>query len=89
MEKRGVAMRINWKLRIQNKATCLALLIELVAFVYTLLGIFDIVPLVARTEMEQLIMAGVEILTALGVLVDPTTKGIDDSQKAMEYQQPK
>ena len=39
-------MKINWKLRLQNKTTLLALIGAIVALVYQVLGILEIVPAV-------------------------------------------
>lgn len=80
---------MNWKLRLQNKATLAALIATVVAFVYQILGIFGVVPAIS----QDMIISGfgilLNLLVALGVLIDPTTAGIKDSERAMEYTEPR
>lgn len=82
-------MNINWKLRIKNKTTLLALLACIVTFAYQAMGIMGIVPPVAQDAVMQLVGIVLNILVCIGVLVDPTTSGPHDSKQALEYQQPK
>ena len=44
-------MKINWKLRLQNKATLTALVMSLVALVYQVLGVCGVVPRVAQDQV--------------------------------------
>lgn len=82
-------MNINWKLRLQNKPTLAALIATIVAFVYQVLGIFGVVPAIS----QDAIIAGagivLNLLVTLGVLIDPTTEGINDSEQAMAYENPR
>lgn len=80
---------MNLKLRFKNKATLLALMLCIVAFVYQVCGIIGVVPPVAQADIVQLIGIVLNILVGLGVLVDPTTKGITDSTQALTYTAPK
>lgn len=79
---------INWKLRLQNKATLTALVALLVAFIFELLGIFGVVPPISQDQVMQLVTLLITILAALGVVVDPTTDGIKDSERALGYECP-
>jgi phi LC3 family holin len=79
---------INFKLRLKNKVTLLALIGATASFIYTVLGIFDIVPPISKEQLMQGAAALVNLLVMLGVLVDPTTSGIRDSDRAMEYDEP-
>lgn len=79
---------INWKVRLQNKTWLLAMLAAIVAFVYQLLGLLDIVPAVSQDQVTQLIGLVINILVALGIVVDPTTTGVTDSSRAMHYDKP-
>ena len=81
-------MKINWKVRLQNKTWLLAMLAAIVAFVYQLLGLLDIVPAVSQDQVTQLIGLVINILVALGIVVDPTTTGVTDSSRAMHYDKP-
>lgn len=82
-------MNINWILRLKNKATLTALIAAALAFSYQVAGIFGVVLPVAQDELAQAAMLLVNILVALGVVVDPTTAGIGDSERAMNYTEPK
>lgn len=82
-------MNINWILRLKNKATLTALIAAALAFGYQVAGIFGVVLPVAQDELAQAAMLLVNILVALGVVVDPTTAGIGDSERAMNYTEPK
>ena len=84
-------MNINWKVRIANKQFWLqiipavVLLIQAVAnvFGYTL-DLSDI-----GNKLIEVVNAVFSILVIVGVVTDPTTKGISDSEQAMTYEQPK
>lgn len=82
-------MKINWKLRIKNKATFAALIGCMVAFVYQVLGIVGITAPVSEDQLTQVIGLGINLLTAVGVLVDPTTEGTSDSGQALTYRAPR
>lgn len=81
-------MQINWKLRLKNKATVAALLAALVAFVYQVCGIFGVVPPVSQDQALTFASIILTVLVSLGILVDPTTAGLGDSERAMGYEKP-
>lgn len=78
---------MNLKLRFKNKATLVALASALIAFIYQILGILGITAPIAQDAVSQLVGIILNILVAVGVLVDPTTKGIGDSVNAMSYKE--
>ena len=82
-------MNINWKLRLQNKATLAALIATIVAFVYQVLGIFGVVPAISQDMVITGAGIVLNILVAIGVVVDPTTSGVNDSSQAMTYENPR
>lgn len=82
-------MKINWKVRLQNKTFLIAFIGAILTFVYTILGMFRIVPSITQNMLTDAIMALINILVALGVVTDPTTQGIGDSSQAMSYTIPK
>lgn len=81
---------INWTVRIKNKNFWLAvipavlLLVQAVAavFGYTL-DLGDI-----GNKLIAVVNAAFGVLVVLGVVVDPTTAGISDSNRAMNYKKP-
>ena len=60
----------------------------LVTFVYTVLGAVGVVPAVSEDMIVNIITALISALTTIGVLVDPTTKGVGDSERALNYTEP-
>lgn len=78
--------KINWKLRFQNKATLVSLVILTIAFVYDALAILDITPRVSEGQIMELFNLVVKIVAAVGVIIDPTTKGVNDSPRALNYE---
>ena len=82
-------MTINWKLRFKNKTTLVAILVGIVALVYQICGLLGIVPGISENEVTNIIATVVDVLVLLGVVVDPTTSGIGDSEQALTYTEPK
>lgn len=82
-------MKINWKLRLQNKTTLTALVMALVALVYQVLGVCGVVPRVSQDQVTTIVSMVINILCLFGIVVDPTTAGIGDSARAMSYEEPK
>ena len=82
-------MKINWKLRFQNKTTLTAIILALVALVYQVLGLFDVVPKISQDELTTVIGMVINLLCLLGIVVDPTTDGVSDSARALTYETPR
>lgn len=80
---------LNWKLRFKNTATLIPLIGATVAFVYQILGIIGIVPPISEAETMQVIGLVINVLIGLGIITDPTTDGIGDSERAMKYKEPR
>lgn len=81
-------MKVNWKVRFKNKTWLTMFVSLIIGFVFNVLKMFDVAPVV--TESFVMNMAG-QVLTFLGligVLVDPTTAGLSDSERAMGYVEP-
>lgn len=81
-------MKINWKVRMQNKTWLLAFLGAIVTFIYQLLGMLGVVPAISEDLATQVIGIAVNLLVALGIVQDPTTAGISDSSRALDYDSP-
>ena len=82
-------MKINWKLRFMNKASLLSLLSIIVAFAYQIASFFDVVPPVSQEQTIQFVSLGLTLLVSIGIITDPTTHGISDSNQALSYDKPK
>lgn len=79
---------INWKLRLKNKTTLLAIVTAVIALVYQVLGMLGIVPGVSQSEVVQTIGLIINILAMVGIVTDPTTQGVSDSDRALGYDKP-
>ena len=81
-------MRINWKVRFKNKVWLGSFLSLVIGFIYSLLALFDVFPAVTQNLVVQLLNQVLTFLGLIGVIVDPTTAGLEDSNRAMGYEDP-
>lgn len=81
-------MRVNWKVRFKNKTWLTMFISLIVGFVFNLLKMFDIVPVVTESFVMNIVGQVLTFLGLIGVLVDPTTAGISDSERALGYSEP-
>jgi phi LC3 family holin len=81
--------KINWKLRLQNKVTLLAIISGILDAVYMILAACGVAPMVDQSAVYAILSGIVKVLCLVGVVVDPTTSGIGDSQNALNYTEPK
>lgn len=77
-------MKINWKVRFRNKAFLITFIPVVVAFVYQVLGMFDVVPTVTKDVVIQYFTLMINGLAMLGIVTDPTSKGICDGGECEE-----
>ena len=80
---------LNWKLRLKNKSTLSAIIATIITFIYQFLHLIGVPPPVTQTAIFDVIMLFVDIMVLVGVVVDPTTKGISDSPGVMGYEEPR
>lgn len=81
--------KINWKLRLQNKVTLLAIISGILDVVYMILAVCGVAPRIDQSAVYAILSGIVKVLCLVGVVVDPTTSGIGDSQNALNYTEPK
>lgn len=81
-------MKLNWKVRFKNKLWLTSFFAAILTFVYTILGMFDIYPEITKNDIGEIINSMLMFLSLTGVIVDPTTAGINDSNRAMGYEVP-
>lgn len=82
-------MNIKWILRFKNKPVLVALVAAVVAFIYQILGLFGVTPGISEDQITEIVGLLINILVMLGIVVDPTTKGISDTSLAMTYDEPR
>lgn len=79
--------KINWKVRLKSKKfwfTFVPAVLYLLNMVANWFGFgFNIE--VVQAEIMVFIEAMFAVLMIMGIIVDPTTSGLDDSERAMEY----
>ena len=81
-------MKINWKVRFKNKVFLTSFISLIVGFVYSMLGLFDIFPAITKNSILLIVDQVLTFLGLIGVIVDPTTAGLGDSDRAMSYEEP-
>ena len=81
---------INWQVRLRNKAFWLAFIPAALLLVQTVAALFGFA--LNLGDMGDKLLAVVNavfaLLSILGVVVDPTTQGVGDSQRALGYVEP-
>ena len=79
---------MNWKVRFRNKTWLVTFLALIVGFGYNVCKSLGIVVPVEETTVMDIISHVLTLLGLLGVLIDPTTEGVGDSERAMSYDYP-
>jgi phi LC3 family holin len=84
-------MSINWKVRLRNKTFWLSLIPAVLLLVQVVAAVFgytlDLGDL--GNKLLAVVNALFAVLSILGVVTDPTTKGVSDSTQALTYSEPK
>lgn len=82
---------INWKVRIKNKAFWVALIPAVLLMIQAIANLFgwDVDFTALSGKMVAVVNAIFVVLAILGIVQDPTTKGIGDSERALTYEEPK
>ena len=81
-------MKLNWKVRFKNKTWLTMFISLIVGFVFNMLKLFDIVPTFTENLVMNIVGQVLTFLGLIGVIVDPTTAGVGDSERAMGYSEP-
>ena len=79
--------KINWIVRIKNKAFWVALIPALLLLVQAIAAVFGFVIDLGDLgdKLLTVVNALFAVLSILGVVVDPTTPGTGDSERALTY----
>lgn len=81
-------MKVNWKVRFKNKVFLGSFLSLIISFVYSMLALFDVFPSITKNNVLEVVNQVLTFLGLLGIIVDPTTEGFSDSNRAMSYDEP-
>ena len=76
---------INWKIRLKNKQFWLSITAALLVLSNQVSSLFGYDITVYNDQITYIIETVLSVLAIMGVVVDPTTKGISDSEQALEY----
>lgn len=82
---------INWTVRLKNKTFWLSLIPAVLLLVQVVAAVFGITLDLGElgSKLLAVVNAVFAVLVILGVVNDPTTAGMSDSNQAMTYTKPK
>lgn len=81
-------MKINWGVRLKNPIWLMSMASLIITFVYGVLDALGVIPTFPQDKAVQAVKALLTFLGLIGVIQDPTTAGIIDSNRAMTYNEP-
>ena len=84
-------MNINWTVRFRNKSFWLSLIPAVLLLVQVVAAVFGYTLDLGELgdKLLSVVNALFAVLAILGVVTDPTTKGVSDSTQALTYEKPK
>ncbi len=82
---------INWTVRLKNKAFWVSIIPATLLLVQVVAAVFGITIDLGElgNKLLEVVNAAFGVLAILGIVTDPTTKGISDSDNALTYTEPK
>jgi phi LC3 family holin len=88
-------MMINWKVRFKNRNWVVAFVSQVLIIAQLVLSGLNSIGLVdfrltdaVQNSVITIINAIFVVLSMLGIIQDPTTKGYGDSERALQYKDP-
>lgn len=84
-------MKINWIVRLKNKAFWVAIVPAILLLIQQVCGMFGVKIEIAGLTDQLLAIIGTvfAILSLIGIVNDPTVATLSDSNQAMTYTEPK
>ena len=84
-------MKINWTVRLKNKAFWIAIVPTVLLLAQQVCGLFGVNIEIAglSDQLISIIGTAFAILALIGVVNDPTVATLSDSKQAMTYTEPK
>lgn len=81
---------INWQVRIANKQFWLAIVPAVLLLVQVVAAVFGFTLDLGElgNKLLDVVNAAFAVLVILGIVTDPTTDGVGDSQRALGYETP-
>ena len=84
-------MKINWTVRLKNKAFWVSIVPAILLLAQQVCGMFGVKIEIAGLSDQLLAIIGTvfAILSLVGIVNDPTVASLSDSNEAMTYTEPK
>lgn len=84
-------MKINWKVRLKNKNFWLTAIPTVMLLAQAVAAVFGYTIYFGNIadKLVDVVNCAFAVLAILGIVTDPTTKGISDSDQALTYTKPK
>ena len=83
-------MNINWIVRLKNKEFWITMIPAVILLIQVVANVFGVT--IDLGDLGNKLLAVVNavftVLAILGIVVDPTTKGVSDSTRALTYDKP-
>lgn len=80
---------INWKVRVQSGPFWLGIASAVIMAVFYILDLCGVASEITGNQIVDAVRLVLMIPAAIGIISDPTTKGVQDSKLAMSYIVPK
>lgn len=82
--------KINWLVRVRNKAFWVAIIPAILLLIQAIANVFGLTIDLGDlgNNLIAVINAVFVVLSILGIVVDPTTNGVSDSERALTYNEP-
>ena len=81
-------MKINWKIRMQHKQFWVSLIALLVVLANQIAAIFTLDITIISEQLTGIFETILMILALMGIIIDPTTDGLNDSKRSLNYDRP-
>lgn len=82
-------MNINWKVRLKHKPFLVALFALLLLLVQQIAALFGYDTTIYNEQATELFNTVLAFLVLIGVVIDPTTEGANDSEQVLGYNKPR
>lgn len=84
-------MKINWTVRLKNKAFWVAIIPAVLLLIQTVAKVFGFALDLGEVggNLLEIVESVFVVLAILGIVNDPTTATLNDSKQAMSYTEPK
>lgn len=79
---------INWKTRLQSGPFWIGVASAVVAAVFAILPLCGVELSVTQDQVLNVFTLVLMVLASIGIISDPTTKGLSDSAQALTYDKP-